>query len=288
MMDTEILEMLEDIGRSSVARMSPAIQLKGESAKQRRDQVLTAIRRTILPRRLEFVAADGTRLAIEVSSSRVTDVFECETGPKPDFETEERDTLAEKLAQIVSGIATSPGPLQLASLRPDTAQEADDVGLTYSEIEAACARIDLPDEPLVALVPEQPEKPEPEVEAPEQPENQAGAAQAFYDGAERFALGRMLISASQQTVLQSDGLCADGQPLNPGQDLLHRFASDLAGWQADSATALPQLVVMRPSGGQGAGLALLRDGHETAAALHDARKLGAVVNLWKSLNSAVE
>ena len=43
---------------------------------------------------------------------------------------------------------------------------------------------------------------------------------------------------------------------------------------------------MRPSGGKGAALALLRDGQDNAAAIHDARKLGAVVALWKSLRGA--
>ncbi len=286
MMDTEILEMLEDIGRSSVARLSPAISLKGESAQVRRDQVLTAIRSTILPRRLEFVAADGARLSIEVSISRITDVFECDVDPKPDFETEPREVLTEKLARMVTDIAAAPGPLQLASLRPDTALEADDVGLTYSEIKAACAQIEMPDEPRVALVPDSNEDPEPEEAS--QTSDHASVAQAFYDGADRFALGRVLISREASDISQSDGLCAPNQPAHPGQDILARFTRDLAGWQADSDTALPQLVVMRPSGGQGAGLALVRDGQQTAAALHDARKLGAVVTLWKSLKSAAE
>ncbi len=280
MMDTEILEMLEDIGRNSVARLSPAIYLSGETAQARRDQVLTAIRRTILPRKLEFVAADGATLSIEVSSSRITDVFECGSDPIPDFETETREDLTGKLAHLVSDVATAPGPLKLASLRPDTALEADDVGLTFSDIEAACARIDLPEEPRMAIVPDAEEQPV--------PQDQPGASQAFYDGANRFALGRILFVVEDASAAQSDGLCAHDQPLNPDPDLLARFARDLAGWQADSATASPQLIVLRPSGGQGTGLALVPDGVQIAAALHDARKLGAVVSLWKSLKSAAE
>lgn len=275
MMDSEILEMLDDIGRSSVARLSPATFLAGDSAEARRGQVLGAIRGTILPRRLEFTAADGAVLAIEVNSSRITDVFRCASGPVPDFETEAREDLTARLAQLVSDISTASGPLELVSLRPDTALEADDVGITYSEIEAACTRIDLPEEPRMSIVPD--------------PEPEAGIAGQFYEGSDRFALGRLLMDASGENPA-FDGLCAPDQPAHPGPDLLARFARDLTGWQADGSDALsqPQLMVLRPSGGQGAGLAILSDGQQTAAAVHDARKLGAVVNLWKSLKPAVE
>ncbi len=283
MMDSEILDMLEDIGRTSVARLTPAVHLSGDSAQARRDEVLGTIRGTILPRRLEFTAADGAILAIEVNSSRITDVFRCVSGPVPDFETEEREALTERLAQLVSDISTAAGPLELVSLRPDTALEADDVGITLSEVEAACARIELPDEPRMSIVPD----PEPEpVNA--QPDA-SGVASRFYEGADRFALGRLLTGAPGEDS-EFAGICAPDQAVHPDQDLLSRFARDLAGWQADASDALsqPQLIVMRPSGGQGAGLAVLSDGQQTAAAVHDARKLGAVVNLWRTLKNAVE
>ncbi len=287
MMDSEILDMLEGIGRTSVARLSPAIYLSGSSALLRRNEVLGAIRGTILPRRLEFTAADGATLAIEVNSSRVTDVFRCASGPVPDFETEAREKLIERLAQVVSEIATAPGPLELVSLRPDTALEADDVGVTFSEVEAACARIELIEEPRMAIVSDQTLEPEAQPETASQ--GATSIAGKFFEGADRFALGRILIGSTEDE-MQFDGLCAQGQDAHPDTDILARFTRDLAGWQADGSDALtdPQLIVIRPTGGQGAGLAILCDGQETAAAVHDARKLGAVVNLWKTLNSAVE
>ncbi len=287
MMDSEILDMLEGIGRSSVARLSPAIYLSGGDAQTRRNEVLGAIRGTILPRRLEFTATDGATLAIEVNSSRVTDVFRCVSGPVPDFETEARENLIERLAQVVSDIATAPGPLELVSLRPDTALEADDVGITFSEVDAACARIELTEEPRMAIVSDQTPDTEPQPEAA--PQSATNIAGKFFEGADRFALGRILIGAADDET-QFDGLCAQGQAAHPDTDMLTRFTRDLAGWQADGSDALsdPQLIVIRPTGGQGAGLAILRDGQETAAAVHDARKLGAVVNLWKALKSAVE
>ncbi|EEE35891.1 hypothetical protein RKLH11_3492 [Rhodobacteraceae bacterium KLH11] len=281
MMDGEILDMLEGIGRTSVARLSPAFYLPGDTAQARRDEVLGVIRGTILPRRLEFTASDGAVLAIEVNSSRITDVFRCVTGPVPDFETDARENLTERLAQLVSDIATAPSPLELVSRRPDMALEADDVGITFSEVQAACDRIELPEEPRISIVENHPPEAHP---APH-----ASIAGTFYDDTDRFALGRILMGAAEDDI-QLDGICAPGQPAQPDADLLNRFAKDLAGWQADGSGALsePQLIVMRPSGGQGAGLAILRDGRETAAAVHDARKLGAVVNLWKSLKTAVE
>ncbi len=293
MMDSEILDMLEEIGRSSTARLSPAIRLSGDTAQSRRGKVLEAIRGTILPRRLEFTAADGAVLAIEVNSSRVTDVFRCASGAVPDFETEAREDLIERLAQLVSDISTAPGPLELVSLRPDTTLEADDVGITFSEVKAACAEIVLAEEPRMSIVPDQPTEPEPvqsdqpsvEIAKPDP----SGIADRFYEGADRFALGRMLIGGATDEP-DFDGICAPDQTAHPDQDLLTRFARDLTGWQADSSDTLshPQLIVMRPSAGQGAGLAILSDGQKTAAAVHDARKLGAVVNLWKALKSAVE
>ena len=280
MMDNEILDMLEDIGRSSVARLSPATHLAGDSADARRSQVLGAIRGTILPRRLEFKSTDGAVLAIEVNSSRITDVFRCASGPVPDFETEAREDLTERLAQLVSEISAASGPLEMVSLQPDGVLEADDVGITYSEVEAACAKLVLPEEPRMSIVPEA----EPVV-APQEP---TGTAAQFYEGSDRFASGRVLISGAQAPAF--DGVCAPERPAHPDDDLLARFAQDLAAWDADGSKALshPQLIVMRPSGGQGAGLAVLSDGGQTAAVVHDARKLGAVVNLWKSLKPAVE
>ncbi|MDA7965145.1 hypothetical protein [Ruegeria sp.] len=285
MMDTEILELLEDIGRTSTARLSPAVLLAGDTAQERRQSVLGTIRGTVLPRRLEFTAANGDCLAIEVNSSRITDVFRDSTGDVPDFETEPRDEMAGRLAQLVSDIAAAPGPLELISKRPETAMEADDVGITYSEVETACAGIDLPEEPRVAIVPDVPEE-----VTKDAPAEDTGAASRFYENAAAFAKGRALFDGQSGEDLKFDGICAPGQPAHPDQDILHRFARDLAGWDVDTNGALsrPQLVVFRPSGGQGTGLALLRDGQQTAAALHDARKLGAVVNLWKSFKGVAE
>ena len=293
MMDTEILEMLEDISRSSTARLSPAVDLEGATAGARRQQILSSIRGTILPRRLEFTAANGDSLAIEVNSSRITDIFRSSTGTVPDFETEPRDRLTSKLARLVSDLAVSPGPVELISKRPDTSLEADDVGITFSEIDSACAQIDLPEDPQVSVVPAVVEDPAitaepapPGVDTDDQP----GLAQGFYDAAAPFAKGRALFDDQGNSDPQFDGLCAPGNPVYPDQDILGRFARDLAGWDADTAGSLshPQMIVLRPSGGQGAGLALLRDGQQSTAALHDARKLGAVVNLWKSMKGAAE
>lgn len=286
MVDTDILEMLDNIGRSSVARLNPAVTVSGETARIRREKVLRTIRGTILPRRLEFTAADGHCLAIEVNSSRITDVFRVQTGIAPDFETESRAELASKLAQLVSDIAAAPAPLELISLQPDTALEADDVGITFSEIESACEKIELPADPVISLVPE---KPEPEdISSAEEAAVEDAAdslAQRFYEGSERFAQGRVLAQGSDGVSLCMDGVCGEGEALYPDSDLLARFARDLAGWDGDSASVMdhPQLIVMRPSGGKGAGLAIMNDGESFAISVHEARKLGAVINLWATL-----
>ncbi|WP_170423544.1 hypothetical protein [Ruegeria arenilitoris] len=278
MMDTNILDLLEDIGRSAVARLDPAVTLPGDTAIERREKVLQAIRGTVLPRRLEFTAANGDCLAIEVNSSRVTDVFRVRFGVAPDFETDQREELATQLGQLVSDIAMAPAPLSMMSLRPDNALEADDVGITFSEIAKACTSIELPAEPVVSIVPDAAE-PVTDDDAPD------SLASQFYVGAERFALGRVQADVGNGVMKRADGDCAEKQPLHADQALLEKFARDLAGWDADAADVLahPQLIVMRPSGGKGASLAVLNDGDEISVVVHEARKLGAVVNLWTSL-----
>ncbi len=272
MMDTNILDMLDNIGRSSVARLSPAVTVEGETSVARRAGVLRAIRGTVLPRRLEFTAANGDVLAIEVSNARVTDVFRVRSGMVPDFETEPREGLIGKLAQLVSDIADAPAPLEFVSLKPDAELEADDVGVTLGEIETACARIELPSEPIVSVVPDV-EEPAPQAtDAP-------SAARGFFDSAERFAQARGLIDGGDP---QFEGDAA----LRPDADLLTRFMADLTGWNEDSQSELqqPQLIVMRPSGGKGAAVAVVQDQGQTAIAVHEARKLGAVVGLWTRLS----
>lgn len=290
MMDTEILDLLENIGQSSVARLSPAVKLGGDTATARRSLVLRAIRGTILPRRLEFTAANGDCLAIEVNSSRVTDVFRVPSGPVPDFETEAREDLVGKMARLISDIACAPAPLELLSQKPDAALEADDVGVTITEIETACRGIELAVEPIVSVVPDV-EEPAGDAAGEDEPADQPGSlAQSFFSGAHRFATGRVLADGSDGTSLQTDGVCAPDSELFPDQDLLSRFAADLAGWNKDAEDEIsnPQLIVMRPSGGKGTGLAVVHDGEQIAIAIHEARKLGAVVNLWASIEEAGE
>jgi len=285
---TDIIDMLEGIGRRATPRLSPAVQITADNAEARRARILQSIRETVLPRRLEFSAPGGTVLAIEVNNGRITDVYSISSGEIPHFETEPRDVLIEKLARLVSDLALAGDPLQLVSGQPDGPLEADDVGITFTEVMKACAEIELPSEPHVAVVPDPaPEPVEITSAAPETEPAIEGLAQSFFDGAQRFALGRVLTGIGDMPP-QLDGICADGEPLHPTRDLLDRFARDLAGWDTDCAEAMthPQLIVMRPSGGNGTALAILRDGQGTAAAIHGARKLGAVVNLWKILRGA--
>ncbi|AXT28933.1 hypothetical protein D1823_19665 (plasmid) [Ruegeria sp. AD91A] len=288
MMDTDILDLLEEIGRTSVARLSPAVMIAGETATARRSAILRAIRGTVLPRRLEFTAANGDCLAIEVNSSRITDVFKVPAGQIPDFETEPRAELIEKLAGLVSDISISPAPLELMSGKPDTALEVDEVGITFSEIENACAAIELPSEPIVSVVPNV-EKPVDDCPpAEETPDAATTLAQRFFDASSRFASGRVFVDSAEDTAPLLEGVCKPSEPMYPDQDTLARFVADLAGWDGDSQQEIedPQLIVMRPTGGKGAGLAVLSDRGQIAVAIHEARKLGSVVNLWTSLQEA--
>ncbi len=289
MMDTDILDMLDEIGRTSTARLSPAVHLTGANAAERSQSVLRAIRGTILPRRIEFNAANGESLVIEVNSSRVTDVFKTDPETPPDFETEHRDALTEKLAQLVTAIAAAPGPIEILSLRPDSNLKADDVGITLSEIESACEQIELPSEPRTAVVADTFEQTNTLASVEKTPAtpspNQSTMAHEFYEGSDRFAIGRILVDGESFVSTRSGGICEPDQPLHPSQGLLDQLSRDLAGWDADGAATQshPQLIVMRPSGGKGVGLAILRDEKATVLAPHETRRLGAVLNLWKSI-----
>ena len=92
----------------------------------------------------------------------------------------------------------------------------------------------------------------------------------------------MLAQAEDGVQLRVDGACGQSQPLHPDLDLLAVNSPVIlpVGLRHASDLDLPQLIVMRPSGGKGAGLAILRDNEQFAMAVHEARKLGAVVNLW--------
>jgi len=280
MMDTEILDLLDQIGRSSNARLSQAVQLPGDGAEARRHDMLRSIRNTVLPRRLEFTAENGDRLTIGVNSSRVTDVFAFGDTAGPDFNAEPRQDLAQKLAQMVTTIAAAPGPLALSSQHPGVSPRADDVGITLSEIEAACADIPLPAQPRVELVSDRQDL----VETPDSAPETTTAPQAFYDGMAHVAQGRGRFIHQNAGPASFDGACEDGQQLYPGDDLVSQLASDLAAWETDAGSTLshPQLIVMRPAGGHGTCLTLFRDEIETTAAIHETRKLGSVVSTWKS------
>jgi hypothetical protein len=288
MMDAEILGMLDNIGRSATARLTPEVYLEGETAQARRQKVLNTIRGTILPRRLEFSVSTGDILALEVNSSRVTDVLRCSLGAVPDFETGDRDEITKTLARLVSDIAEVQGPIEFASKRPDGTAEADDVGITYTEVVSACAGIELQEKPDPAPATNTAVQAVPTPKA--EPEAQIGIAPTFYEDAAGFAQGRLLFKPQGEALSMGDGICATDQLAHPDEGVLGQFARDLAGWDADTTPCLtqPQLVVLRPSGGQGTGVALLRDGEETAAVVHDARKLGAVVNLWKTLTAPLK
>lgn len=275
MMDTDIRDMLEDIGRVTVPRLDPAVTVEGDTALSRRANILRAIRGTVLPRRLEFLAANGDCLAIEVNNSRVTDVARVRSGAVPDFETEPRAALAEKLATLLTDIATAPTPVLVSSMKPDVVMEADDVGITLSEIEAACADVEPTAEPIVSVVPDVIEQ-----TGDAAPAAKADAlAEVFFEGAEKIATACVLANTPAGTKLR-----ASGRPdVQPDAGLLAGLAADLAGWDADTAPVLngPQLIVMRPSGGKGTGVAVLKDDEQIAIATHDARKLGAIVSLWR-------
>ena len=73
MMATDIIDMLENIGRSATPRLSPAVRLTGDTAEARRASILNLIRGTVLPRRLEFTFTQEKSLNLPIEPSGLAD-----------------------------------------------------------------------------------------------------------------------------------------------------------------------------------------------------------------------
>ncbi|WP_120499701.1 hypothetical protein [Roseovarius sp. EL26] len=296
MIEPEIIDMLGTLSNSTVARNSPENALDSDTAVVRKDAILNSIRNTVLPRRLEFMVANGTRLCLEVNSARVTEAVEAKGHDLPDFATDQREDITQRLAQMIVDFCAEPGPLELLSLHPDTSPDADDVGITYNELERACATLglvevavevidaslDAPDEQAGAELDKPTSKGETEVKTSSVP----SLSQMFFDGAAGFALGRLRVTAKDGAPLDSGEACVDGAAFSPDTEILNQFASDLSVWAEDCGSALqgPQMILMRSADKKAPSLAVVRGENATAIAVYEARKLGAAVGLWKAVN----
>lgn len=293
MIDMNIVDMLGELSKTTVARLSPEIGLQSDTALARRATILRSIRDTILPRHLEFVAADGTRLVLEVSSARVMDILEADGQTLPDFENCEREVATQSIARVISDFSAAPGPVELLALHPDTSPDADDVGITFNEIERACENLVIPEKSGgdVAAVRANAEDENIDLEAStiegavEPVATGSSLCLSFFEGSKGFALGRLQMAAADGALIAA-GVDDEGEgSFNPDPDILTQFARDLSVWNKDCGDALngPQMILMRSADKTVPSLAIVRDSKDIAIATYEARKLGAAVGLWKAL-----
>ncbi len=288
MIDSDIIDMLGALRNTTVARLSPESALESDTALARRTAILRSIRNTVLPRRLEFVVASGARLVFEVNSARVTDIVDAFGEELPNFETDGRETVTQVIAQFILDFSAQPGPLELLSLHPDASPEADDVGITYNEIEKACTALSRPDAKVASATQETPTSPDTEEVSDIPVEETSGTSlcQEFFEGSAGFALGRLHIDAKDGAVRAAGEACEAGISFCPDAKILNQFAQDLSVWNDDCGAAVqkPQMILLRSKNKQAPSLAVVRDENTTAAvAVYEARKLGGAVSLWKAL-----
>ncbi|SLN25379.1 hypothetical protein ROA7450_01051 [Roseovarius albus] len=297
MIDMNIVDMLSEMSKTTVARLSPASELQSDNAPVRRAAILRSIRDTILPRHLEFVAADGTRLVLEVSSARVVEILEFNGKTLPDFEKDERVFVTQAIAEVITEFSAVPGPLELLALHPDTSPDADDVGITFNEVERACDKLELSEEsgedsPALQATADAAESiqktPRADVVATPAVAKDA-LCPSFFEGSKGFALERFQMAADGS--LKAAGEGSNGEvSFNPDADILTQFARDLSIWGEDCGAALqgPQMILMRSADKKASSLAVVRDDKDISIAMYEARKLGAAVGLWKSLTKKQE
>ncbi len=252
----KLLHMVQNVR----ARNTPEVLLMGDTRGKKRARMLEVIGDTILPRQLEFTSIqnglENARLTLNVSSARVTETLVVEPsslGENADIDGADRIQAAQQLGDLITRFSRAGGDIFLSSQPPENPPEAEDVGITLSEILAVVTVEDLP-------------------------EDAQDASSDFYDLCEDFSLSRAELSKTG--IIQR----SSGEPeILP--DLAALLAMDLEDWTKDSSAAIPmpQLIVMRPERGRDPALAMFCDGNVVVVSVHETRKLGSVVTALKEL-----
>lgn len=289
--EENVTRKLQNILDDLSPRGTEASVLSAASRGGKRAKMLEAIGQTVLPRVLEFTSQEQSQvtatLVLMVSSSRVTGVEKAEPdvlGEMPDLTSEDRDESAQQLGALMTSLSRMEGDVHLRSFPPETAPDAEDVGITLSELLSVVTVEDLPEDVVEASQAPQ-DVAEPEEAAPiaaEQPVG-AGYLARFYDSVDGFSPAKVEITAEGQISRQSG-------PDIVAPDLAELLTRDLMEWENDSGEviATPQLIVMRPEKPKDPALALYRTESGTVVAVHETRKLGSVVNALKGLRQSDE
>ena len=287
---SDILDRLERIVDDAKARHEQNSLLTQGTAEARSMAALDVVRTTFLPRIIQISNDQDDAITLAVSNGRVADMTEA---LMDGVQATPPEATAQNVAQILSMVCSGSG-IQMHSAPPEDGEDIVTTGLQMSAIDAAISALEpmsappAPSEPSGPEVVEpDPETPDPELAAPA-PETALRAdeigdsiAAQFYANATKVSDQRILVSHADATVAGPDGV------LTQNLDAVQQLMDDLLAWDADSdqEESGPQLIILRAQTQEMPSLTICRDADATTMTAHHTRRLGSVVQLWKSLTS---
>ncbi|SMR82331.1 hypothetical protein SAMN04488030_2680 [Aliiroseovarius halocynthiae] len=293
MNQADIIDRLEQIAEGAIARRGRSIALKQDTADARRHAAVAGLQATILPRFVRFSNAQNDSATLSVNNGRVAEITDVTINGTIENLA---DATALQIAEVLMKVCTREG-VELDSSAPNDADDIATKGIYASDIKAAFEEISV-DAPAEEQAPVQetatpeepptvapPPPPEPE-ESPAEPEKAAGKsvsglAADFFASVTKIGDQRVLVAHDDKSVAGPDGI------LTQNIDVVQQLMDDLSAWEDDSdhGGTAPQLVIMRSQSQDMPSLTICRDSDATAMTAHPTRKLGSVVQLWKTLTT---
>lgn len=289
----DIIDRLAQIAEDATARHGRIITLTQDTADARRHAAIAGLQATILPRFVRFSNAQNDAVTFAVNNGRVAEITDVTLGgATEDF----ADATAHQMAEVLTNICTGEG-VELDSTTPNDAEDITTKGIYVSDIAEAFSNISIdtpvqeeaaaegpaPEEPLIAAPKPTPDQPDAPLAEPEKTARApaSGLVADFFAGVTKVGDQRILIGHDDNSVAGPDGM------LTQNIDTVQQLMDDLAAWENDSdqGGTMPQLVIMRTQNQDTPSLTICRDANATAMTAHPTRKLGAVVQLWKTLTT---
>ncbi|MCK0126646.1 hypothetical protein MWU76_19810 [Gelidibacter sp. F2691] len=270
MEQTEFLSRLSDIVDDTVARRDQSIHLIQKTTEARCMAAIDSVRATILPRVIHISNDEEDAVTLSVNNGRVASMSDT---VMDGVQSNTPETTAEHVSQILAMICSGTG-LKLHSTPPDNSDEVAATGILTTEIEAAFDAMELFHEEAAPDVDSIEEEPLTSTQ-------ESGLAAKFHSQARNITDQRILIGHNNTAVSGPDGV------LTQNLDAVGQLMDDLATWDTENRRleTSPQMVIMRSCGEETPSLTICRDIDATAMAVHHTRRLGAVVQLWKSLTA---
>ncbi|WP_424941532.1 hypothetical protein [Aliiroseovarius sp. S253] len=279
MKHVDILGQLEQVVEDTKPRRGQSFMLAQETVEARSSAALCTMRSTILPRIIQITNDQEDAITLAVANGRVADMTDI---VMDGVQATLPNTTADHVAQILAMVCSGTG-LRVLSTPPEDNDDIAATGLQISEIDAALGTL-------------QPVHPSPEAAEPEIPEaephvpepvlqgsdaSEFGMATRFFEGAQRISDQRVLIRHKGSAVAGPDSV------LTQNIDAVQQLMDDLSAWEADSdgQDSGPQLVILRAQDQDMPSLTICRDTEATSMTAHHTRRLGSVVQLWKSLTA---